>query len=71
MNKIKNYYSSLSKTKKVLLICNILTLIISIIALISNIHTYQKLKHKEIIVSSDVHYEQAIPLEIDNINSEE
>ena len=54
MNKIKNYYSSLSKTKKVLLICNILALIISIIA-----------------VSSDVHYEQAIPLEIDKINSEE
>lgn len=71
MNKIKNYCSSLSKTKKILLVCNILVLIISIIALISNIHTYQKLKHKEIIISSDIHYEQAIPLEIDKINSEE
>lgn len=71
MNKIKNYCRSLSKTKKILLVCNILVLIISIIALISNIHTYQKLKHKEIIISSDIHYEQAIPLEIDKINSEE
>lgn len=71
MNKIKNYYSSLNKIERVLLVCDMLVLIISIFALISNIHTYQKLKHKEIIISSDIHYEQAIPLEIDKIDSEE